>query len=204
MRVAFTGPSGAGKTTLVKFINETYGLPWLNGSSGDLKTVSDTRRLTRDGLVQGRGHLEVIKSGHANPAAAWTNQLCVLTRRNDLVNSNGDYVTDRCPMDNIVYMLTQTSMYRDPKEIETFINMAAKHMMCLTHVIQLKPLGWVEDNGSRIPNIYYQNMIDAVFCRVIEQYYEAKIDWTPKPKLLVLETSNLDKRKELIKNFLGS
>lgn len=201
MRVAFTGASGAGKTTLVKFVSNTYRLPWLNGSSGDLKTVSDTRQLTRKGLVQGRGHRDVIQSGHANPQASWENQTAILVRRAELLYQENEFVTDRSPIDNVVYMLMQSSMYRSEQDVEKFIFEAGKHLPRITHLIQVRTFGQTEDNGSRVPNIFFQEMVEAVFDHVINSFYQNDNVY-PKPDLLILDPSSIEDRYAKIRDFL--
>lgn len=41
-RIMFVGPSGIGKTTLAKFIETKYGIPFISGSMSDL--MPDTKR----------------------------------------------------------------------------------------------------------------------------------------------------------------
>lgn len=43
-RIMFVGPSGIGKTTLAKFIETKYGIPFISGSMSDL--MPDTKRCT--------------------------------------------------------------------------------------------------------------------------------------------------------------
>lgn len=43
-RIMFVGPSGIGKTTLAKFIETKYGIPFISDSMSDL--MPDTKRCT--------------------------------------------------------------------------------------------------------------------------------------------------------------
>ena len=42
-RIMFVGPSGIGKTTLAKFIETKYGIPFISGSMSDL--MPDTKEM---------------------------------------------------------------------------------------------------------------------------------------------------------------
>ena len=42
-RIMFVGPSGIGKTTLAKFIETKYGIPFISGSMSDLRP--DTKEM---------------------------------------------------------------------------------------------------------------------------------------------------------------
>jgi len=184
MRIAFTGPSGSGKTTLVKYVTEKYGIPWLNGSSG--------------GLDQGRGHAAIIRSGHINPIAAGYNQRTILDGRAKLMWDNDNWVTDRSPIDNIVYMLLQCSMYEEERWCYKFVNDARMVLQRVTHLVWVRPLNFVEDNKSRVANIYFQDMVDGIFAKVMNDAEEEHI----LPMTIELKNEGKEERFKKLDEFL--
>jgi hypothetical protein len=201
MKVAFTGTSGSGKTTLVKWVEEEFGLTHLNGSAGTiaqgrLAEIKDNYGYTGD------GHLEVIKASAINPMFGLEFQNAVLQARYQSIAENDNFVTDRSPLDNLVYFATQVAWNKFPTE--EFINFeftCKLAMQELTHLIYIKPCqpnGEVEDNNSRIPNRLYQDAIDAIF----EKFLLRFSDIEPSPNVLIIDFWDLKERKELIKEFL--
>lgn len=200
MRVAFTGPSGSGKTTLVKHVEETYGLKWLNGSSGEIKTPEENQDLTERGLTVGRGHAKVIQSGHATPGVAWMNQEKIFEQRSKLLLTNDNFVTDRSPIDNLVYATIQCGPYLDTTTLQKFRDDCYGMLRRLTHVIYVPTMFQVEDNGSRIPNYWYQKAMGAVFQMYIDSYWESD----DVPKILTITKQNLQARYTEIAEFLNT
>jgi adenylylsulfate kinase-like enzyme len=204
MRIAFTGPSGSGKTTLVTYIQEQYGLPWWNGSSGGIKTGEQNNFLSAAGLAVGKGHAEVIRTGHMNPEAAKLNQEAILESRiakfAEAAEKGESFVTDRSLFDNIVYYLMQVSLYQSERDTKDFIDLAMSAMNNLTHIIYIPTSIPIENNGSRVPNWYYQKAVNGVFKEVLMMAKEQK--QYDMPIILELHDDRLKKRKEHIDAFL--
>lgn len=201
MRVCFTGSSGSGKTTLVHYVQQEFELPWLNGSSGGLKDDVTIDRIESLGLKQGQGHREIIQSGHAHPTAAWENQKAILLGRNNLMNAHDRFVTDRSPIDNMVYATLQCGPYQHETDMNEFMDNALSAMARPTHLIYIPSmLPSIEDNGSRITNPMYQRAVDFVFKGMIEEIYDCGTPWLPK--LLTLNVVDLEERKRIIVEFL--
>lgn len=198
MKVAFTGTSGAGKTTLVKYVAEKYGLPWISGSSGDLKTQEDKDRFPE---IQGKGHEHVIVQSALNPYLGWENQLQILQRRKEAIENNSSFVTDRSPVDNMVYMLMQCAYHKeiDDHMVSLFKQTCLEAWSKLTHVIYIKPCQpeGIENNNSRVTNLHYQQSIDAVF-----NYWLMEFSTWPGPYILKLTRWDLENRKSDIDRFL--
>jgi ABC-type dipeptide/oligopeptide/nickel transport system ATPase subunit len=203
MKVAFTGASGSGKTTLVHYVEKFHGLPWINGSSGEIKTLADNAKLQSEGLVIGKGHREVIQSGHANPEAAINNQWAILRRRSDIIHNTPNFITDRSPIDNWVYYLLQCSMYQTEDESVRFLEQCKEAIKGLTHVIYIPTMFQPEDNGSRIPNFWFQMMVSTVFKNAFDlfQNYADIEGW--EVKFLCLHMKNLELRKQAVTEFLN-
>lgn len=198
MKIAFTGPSGSGKTTLVKWLSEEYKLPWLNGSSGEIKNVRDIGNLEEMGLVQGKGHKEVIVSGHNHPEAAIANQQRILERRTGMMTKQTDFVTDRSQIDNWVYYWMQCSMHVTDEDARVFRKKCEAGLGNLTHVIYIPTMiSPIEDNGSRIASFHYQKMVSVIFDAAIKFW-----DFGNMTNLLMITEKDLDKRKQQIIEFI--
>ncbi len=107
MKLAFSGPSGLGKTTLCKFVTETMDVPWISVSAGDLFTEGDKGGLEEKFGYKGQGYKAVINLSAINPEFGAAFQKTLLKRRAELIRTTPNFVIDRSPIDNVVYMLSQ-------------------------------------------------------------------------------------------------
>ena len=202
-KIAFSGPSGLGKSTLCKHVTETHGVPWLSTSAGDILTPSDKNYLFEMFGYSGSGHKNVINLSSSNPEFGLQFQSRVLDARIDQIKDNPTFVIDRCPIDNIAYLLTQASHNLSEDVIEGFIKDAQMAYDKLTHVIQIRyspDIPFIEDNHSRIPNRYFQKYISDVFTGVYSRYFAN----VPGPQVLTIDFWDLRSRKELVDSFLNS
>lgn len=203
MKIAFAGPSGSGKTTLVKYIEEDFKLKWLNGSSGQLKTEQENKTLTELGLKVGGGHQQVIQSGHANPEAAWLNQDRILTNRANLFADNDNFVTDRSPIDVLVYATIQCGPYVDDHRLTDLVKDAFQACKHLTHIIYIPTMLYpIENNGSRITNYLYQKAMGKVFEMYLEMMEQELISYEQRPQVIRITTADLAQRKRQIADYL--
>lgn len=210
-RVAFSGSSGSGKTTLVTFIKDQLGIPHLSGSAGDLKTEDDKLILHEEHGYPGGGHSAVIKYSALNSEYGILNQKMLQERRHQLITGKhpmhkheGSFVTDRSPVDNLVYYLLQVGYHPSVTD-----EMTEEHMQkCLdawnelTHVIYVKAVQpkEVERNHRRVDNKYFQKSVDAVFEYWINTYFmKESIDG---PEVMIIDYWDLELRKERVLEFL--
>jgi hypothetical protein len=204
MKVAFTGSSGAGKTTLVTFVKDTLGLTHLSGSAGDLKTEGDKMIIDEIYGYPGGGHVGVIKFSALNPEYGLMNQKFLQIRRKELIMNNENFVTDRSPIDNLTYFINQMGYHPMVTDaiVEEFMKECLEAWEELTHVIYVKAVqpNEVEKNGSRVANRYYQKAIDAQFEYWLVNFFvkNAQVG----PKILTLDMWDLDTRKEVVTEFL--
>lgn len=202
------GSSGSGKTTLVQWVHKEFGIPWINGSSGVLKTPKQIKSL-KDLVGEYDGHKDVIKLGFLNPEFGRKNQEIILSQRIKLIEGNPEFITDRSPIDNIVYAMTQVAAMQSEAWCKSFIKLAFGGMEDLTHIIYVKAVQpkefGIEDNNSRVANRYYQKTIDAVFDYWFNYYlsYINKHQIHLSQKVLVIDWWDLDKRKEEVMQFLS-
>lgn len=205
MKIAFTGTSGSGKTTLVKWVSKEFKLQHISGSAGDMSTQADKEYFKNKFGYFGEGHLDVIKFSAISPFFAFENQERNRWNRNKLIQENDNFVTDRSPLDNLVYCIAQAGFHKEISDnmIENFAYNCLLTWGELTHVIYVKavqPHG-IEDNGSRISNKWYQQASDAQFEYWLKNWFVLK--QIGGPKLLILRVWDLDTRKDVISNFLN-
>lgn len=107
---------------------------------------------------------------------------------------------DRSPVDNVVYFLLQVSHNATPELCEEVILAARESYKALTHFVRIRVTNQdsVETNGSRVDNIYYQQMVSSVFDGVFDRYFSG----ITSTKVLVLDTWDLPERKNKLREFL--
>lgn len=198
LRFAFTGPSGSGKTTLAKFLEKETGVEFIPNSAGLIFSEEDKALLKEKYGYEGTGHKNVINLSNINPDFGWDFQMAILKARLSIIYSKTSFILDRSPIDNIVYMLLQTGHNQPENKIGEFIQLAKKATLCLTHVAHINPLEHVEDNNSRVPNLYYQQMVNSVFEHVISKY-----GIYMNVKVLKVNYTDLTLRKEKLLEFLS-
>lgn len=196
-RIALCGPSGSGKSTLARFISDHYGLPYTENSAGLLLPEPDQNYLIKNFGWTKSGHKDVIRMSHINPQFGWEFQYRLLKARARFIQDNPSFVIDRSPIDNMAYFLLQCSALMDQGQTKAFIDLAVQTLRGLTHIIFIPTMltGEVEDNGSRVSNFFYQQMVTAVFIHVIHNY-------NPGVKVLELNTSDQMIRRQMVSNFL--
>jgi hypothetical protein len=210
-KIAFSGSSGSGKTTLVQFVANELGIPHLSGSAGDLKTEEDKLILHEEHGYPGGGHSAVIKYSALNPEYGLLNQQMLQRRRHQLIlgehpllTHGGSFVTDRSPVDNLVYFLLQVGYHPSVSD-----EITEKHMKdCLaawnelTHVIYVKAVQprEVERNHRRVDNKFFQKTVDAAFEFWIKTFFiKESIDG---PEVLIIDYWDLEQRKEAVLSFI--
>lgn len=154
MRIGIYGPSGTGKSTLAKYIAETYDIPFITTS---------TKPLWEKLGVE--SHADLIHKTNMKPGFGMKFQWDVLGYRIDALDGKASFVTDRTPIDNAVYTLLQCADKAPFNEIDNYIKMCIKYLDMFDEVIYLPfnneiPL---EDDGMRIINPYYQRLVGNTF-----------------------------------------
>lgn len=166
MQILLSGISGIGKTTMAKHISELYGIPFIDGSS---KVLWD-----KLGIVS---HNDLIDRCNRDPKFAIDFQFRLLEYRRELMQKNSSFVTDRSPLDNLVYFLLQVSF--NTNQLQTADYIRECQMSYPTQYIHLH-FGYsykmaaendLEHDSARITNAYYQLMVNNLFNMCIEKDY---------------------------------
>jgi len=193
-RIFITGASGTGKSTIAKHMSELYRLEYISTSA---------KRVWPEFGFKNHKEAHIISSVSQYVGVRY--QTAVLNNRADLLHGKKNWVTDRSPIDNIVYSLISIGHSLSTIESGKFIDYAMSILMKGTGLIYLK---WNEDipiesegyiDGMRINNRYYQKMIDSVISGFINRInFEVY-----GVKLLTLPDWDIDKRVKLIDEWLN-
>lgn len=161
MKIFISGPSGIGKTTMANFLAKEYNIPFIQGSS---KVLWDKYGIN--------SHKELIQKTNTDPDFGVNFQLELLEYRSKAIEGHESFVTDRSPMDNLVYFMLQVSDKVDSNVTFKYLQMCRETypkdyiqvFMGLNYDMCKQGL---EDDGFRVTNIYYQLMVNAIFDQVV-------------------------------------
>ena len=188
-RIAITGPSGVGKTTLAKFISEEYGIEFVSASARDV--------WPRFGF---QNHAEALSKCLRDPNLGLQYQEHILINRHKALSARPVFVTDRSPIDNYAYFLLQQG-YNSELHNKYMKDLCLKDydMVDTIIYITLGEQDEIENNGRRICNMSYQRMVDSVIYMVLMEEFGSE---TLNKELIVIDTWNLASRKEIIRERL--
>lgn len=154
LRISLSGPSGTGKTTLAKYISETYDIPFIETSTKPL--------WEKYGISS---HQELIKLGATDPTWGLEFQYEVLRFRAKQIDGVESFVCDRSPLDNLAYFLLQNTHLLSERETDNYIKACNEALLSFNGLIclpftKLIPL---EDDGKRVANKYFQMGVNEMF-----------------------------------------
>lgn len=157
-RICISGPSGVGKTTLAKYIEQGWGIPFITCSTKPL--------WGKHGI---NSHEELIKKTTLFPQWGLDFQDEVLNYRTEILRDVDEFVTDRSPWDNLVYFFLQNLHLCNESEVEKYMYKCNKAMNMFNGLIYI-PYNHetiLENDRKRIANKYYQDLVNQTFylCR---------------------------------------
>jgi deoxyadenosine/deoxycytidine kinase len=155
LRIACSGPSGTGKTTLSTYIAEQYNIPFITTSTKPL--------WEKHGILS---HAHLIGMTTNDPTWGLRFQHEVLSHRVEVLSKAGkEFVTDRSPIDNLAYLLMQNSHQLTERETESYMDLCNEAINLFTGFIIMPFTDDInlEDDGKRVVNRYYQVTMNHVF-----------------------------------------
>lgn len=190
-RINCCGPSGTGKSTMAKYISETCGIPFLETSTKPLWKAWGIK-----------SHKDILLMSTNEPERALIFQYDVLKFRKELMESQGSYVTDRSPIDNIAYFLFQCAPYLKEEQIERYVNECLAvlentcNLLLVFPFLKEQPL---EDDGARIASRYFQSTMNSIFQNILMGDNPIMfMGIKNKPETLILHLWDLELRKKSI------
>lgn len=189
LRIALAGPSGVGKTTLAKIISKEFDLPFISGSTKHLWEYHGIKN-----------HRDLFSRSALDPAWGNMYQFEALGFRRNIVANNHRFVTDRSPLDNLSYYLSETVAYVSELETKEYIGRCADVMSQFDLIIQIPFTDEtvLENDGNRIVNRYYQRASNGMFSVAAQLMAEVL---PPKGSLRVITLTEWDLQKRKDKVF---
>lgn len=196
-KIACVGPSGSGKTTMAEYLAKKLNMKFIRNSAGLIIPKATQEQLFERYGWSKSGHKDVIRLSHINPEFGLEYQKAILEARTAIIHNTESFIMDRSPIDNVTYFITQASMYQPIAVCEDFINHAREVAQELTHLFAFHTMDYeVEDNQSRVSNVYFQRSVDAVFDDTLKRYFEKPMKLTTR--ITHLKTWDLIEKKSIV------
>jgi hypothetical protein len=177
LRIAFAGASGTGKTTLSKWISETYGLP-LNpvGSRSVAKSMGFDNPY------------DVDKAGKR---AEFQRQL--VTQKRQWEDAHEAFVTDRTTLDNLAY-----TIFHDIEAVDQdWMDEVLAGLRRYTHILICPSNVFCDlgDDPNRVSSRVYHELYDIVIRALILRYNQ-------DAKVKVIYRRGLERRKAYLVDLM--
>lgn len=179
MRIALTGSSGTGKTTLAKYIAEKYKL--------EVNPIGARQVAAMMGFSN---PYDVDKAGKRSEF-----QQRLVREKINWEQSHEEFVTDRTTIDNLSY-----SILHDIHSIdEELFMLQLESVQRYTHMIYCPARVFckVDSDPNRVSNLTYQRIFDTLS----QALHRDSGVYTYRQ--LTLHTPKFERRKELVDSFLG-
>lgn len=212
LRIGFSGPSGSGKTTLATWLSKEIGIPFIASSASLMISEEDRENLHKKYNYTPQGHKYVIAMSNAIPDFGIDFQTALISQRIKLlkeeIKKGNPFIVDRTMIDNAAYFLMQCSPHATEEKTESHLTTCITGLYeIFTHLFLVKPNeNWTEDNGSRVNNNHWQNLV------VWPTFYNVFYNFAGKSTLFghgnvikaaILETWDLDIRKQVVLNAIS-
>lgn len=193
-KLFLSGISGIGKTTLAKAVSERYGIPFVNGSSKVLWEKYDIK-----------DHQDLIHRSLTDIDFGIQFQYELLKVRRESITGLDSFVTDRSPLDNLVYTMLQVSSNMTKEQNEDYINTCKISFPYNSKLLLLSPIETdlfsipLENDGFRVTNPYYQSMVDTMFMKSLQKMFGNSNPF----EYSVCASWDWDKRWEVVQSLIG-
>jgi hypothetical protein len=146
-----------------------------------------------------RSHREIIEKTVNNPKWGYNYQDALLDERLKMMSKHDHFITDRSPIDNLVYFLMQVAPHISYAKTLEFIERAKEVSNGIDRLIYIKhhkdlPL---EADGARINNPVFQQCSQLYFDFCLDNYF-----FPSKYPVKVINTADFDYRKIIISEWL--
>lgn len=193
LKIAMAGPSGVGKTTLCEWISKEFNIPFVTSST---KPLWDKHNINT--------HQELITRTILNPQWGLDFQYELLEVRQNIIDKNPQFVTDRSPIDNLVYFLMQNTPHIGEEATEAYISLCAQALAKINGLIQI-PFGdhiKLENDSKRIANKYYQMSTNSQF-HLASVLIEPLLPAKGPLRVITLPMWDWAERQEAVKQFIA-
>lgn len=182
MRIAICGASGTGKTTLAKFIAESFGLV-LN----PVGSRSVAKKLGFDSPY------DVDKAGMRGKF-----QQTLQAEKIQWETDAQKFVTDRTTLDELTY----TTMHDVASVTQAYFDNAFSHMARYTHVIYcpVDVFCNVGDDPKRVHDMTYQRVFDCVLNGFIDRHRQLQGSFKLGP--YAMTSPDLESRKRWVRDYI--
>jgi len=200
MRIGFTGAHRTGKSTLAQFINQEWGLPWVQSPAG--KIVKDF------GFDMGRDNrlsferVEEAGGLHTGVDMQWAIYDTLVSSLQEA--PEGGYVSDRTPIDCAAYMMADATGYAGEARAQSEAVRMMERAIVDTErlfdgVILVQPGIAFEGDPNKPPfNDAYQEH-HGLLCRGMLFDDDLDLYWDE----IARDCIDLDDRKEYVRGFVA-
>lgn len=178
LRIALTGASGTGKTTLASFIAETFNVPYNPVGS---RSVAKAMGFDSPYDVDAAGLRAEFQRRLVIEKCAWENEAPV-------------FVTDRTTLDNLAY-----TMLHDVKSIDSeLLDAIIAGLSRYTHIIYCPVDTFCRpgDDKARLQDMTYHKLYDIVIKALVEKHLPSKT------RFYTLHTEGVEDRRVWIERTL--
>lgn len=152
-KIYISGTSGTGKTTLAKYLSMRYRIPFVSSSAKEIWEQYGVKN-----------HQELIAMTMKDPKLGLKFQNHLIEHRLEKLEGLDQYVTDRGPLDNLVYFMSQCSSQLSEEDTMNYIQACRDaYPLGFTQIYLTNNPLEMEVDGYRIDNRYYQTMVDVLY-----------------------------------------
>jgi len=193
LKIAFTGPSMCGKTTLATKVSESLNeqgihLPYINLSGSSI--------WEEFGFTS---HQDILIKTAMSPEIGLAYQERLLEKRTEIINNNDGFVTERSPLDNMLYFLKQNAPYLDQHQTRAYFDKCVEQIEKLDYIFLLPPLYHEGQSATRINNPYIIDMDYELLLWLVNRMKVSKRASRRRASIKIINLSlPLEKRKDYV------